>query len=191
MKANIIKLKKGIENNFSKKQLIRATTIIDKLKPIYKKIFADHHCKLENIYKVLNMSKDFSELNLKSYRNVYNNNILKYFFDTKDKWLMLNEIIKASAAGELVYKECLSKKLGISAKTLNKYIDEALEGDLFIIMEPYSNIKKDNRIVNIRPSVELTVAYIDYNVSKILDNLTFLENYCKFKDECKLIKSAS
>jgi len=171
MKANIIKLKKGIENNFSKKQLIRATTIIDKLKPIYKKIFADHHCKLENIYKVLNMSKDF--------------------FDTKDKWLMLNEIIKASAAGELVYKECLSKKLGISAKTLNKYIDEALEGDLFIIMEPYSNIKKDNRIVNIRPSVELTVAYIDYNVSKILDNLTFLENYCKFKDECKLIKSAS
>ena len=187
----VIKLDKDIKNRFSEEQLKRATTIINKLKPIYKKIIVDHHCKLENIDKVLNMTKDFTELNLKAYENVYSNNILKYFFDNKDKWLLLNEIVKASAAGELVYKESLSKKLGVSAKTLNKYIDEALEGDLFIVMNPHSMKKKDNRIVNIRPSVELTVAYIDYNVSKIIDNINFLENYSKYHEQCKLLKSVS
>ena len=40
---------------------------------------------------------------------------------------------------------------------------------------------KDSRIINIRPSVDVTVAYIDYNVRAIINDMKFVTAYTKVK----------
>ena len=51
-----------------------------------------------------------------------------------------------------------------------------------IINLPLLTLKnKTYRIINIRPSVDVTVAYIDYNVRAIINDMKFVTAYTKVK----------
>jgi len=82
-----------------------------------------------------------------------------------------------------MYKEKLAKKLNSSHKTIQKSIDDLVDGGSLIIMATHSESKKsmDDRIVNLRPSVEVTVAYIDYNIRAIINDLKFAAVWTKIK----------
>ena len=51
--------------NWSDQQQERAIEICKRLKPAYKKINAEHICNLQNVDKVLSMSRDFGFMNIK------------------------------------------------------------------------------------------------------------------------------
>jgi len=53
--------------------------------------------------------------------------------------------------------------MNASSKTVHSYITEALKRGLFINMAPSLEILKDNKIVNIRPSTDVSIAFIEFN----------------------------
>ena len=48
-------------------------------------------------------------------------------------------------------------------------------------MQPHSTEINDDRIINIRTSVDVTVAVIDYNVRAIINDMKFISAYTKIK----------
>ena len=58
-------------------------------------------------------------------------------------------------------------------------IDECIEGSFFIYLNPINQVVKDKRIVNIRPSEELIIAFINYQVEKIQNSLAFLKEHSR------------
>ena len=92
-------------------------------------------------------------------------------------------MVYCSAAGETIYKEKLAKKVNASHKTVQKIIKDLVDGGFFIEMAAHSIKEKDKdfRIINIRPSVDVTVAYIDYNIRAIINDMKFVAAYTKIK----------
>ena len=189
MNIKLEKIKKNLSEKFDKKQHQRASEIIKRLKPLYRKIFAEHHCNLNSVNRILEMSQALSIANIKKDHNANSDPILKYFWSNADKWNLLNYVNYYCAAGKIIYKEALSKHIGVSPKTLNKYINEALDGDYFIIMAPFLENLKDNRILNIRPSIDTTVAYIDWHVKNMEENFKFATNYLDLPETFEELKS--
>lgn len=134
--------------------------------------------KKENMHDTYNLSKDFSLLGLSQYKYFTQNKILKYF-DGQQKWELLLRVMISSASGEIVYKEKLSKKLNCSQKTLTKYIDECIDAGFFVYLDPTGTKITDKRIINIRPSEDLAVAFINYKIETIQGYLKFCQNNCK------------
>ena len=90
-------------------------------------------------------------------------------------------VIAASASGEILYKEKLAKKVNSSHKTVLKIVDDLLDEGSFIKMPPHTNPNLDARIINIRPSVDVTVAFIDYNIRSMINSMKFITAYTKIK----------
>lgn len=176
MKESVNKIISGIHKNCTTEQIERHLKIGARLN--LKAINADHYLELKDMHKAYDLCKDFAETELSLYSNFENDNILKYFTGMQ-KWRMLSEVISASSKGEIVYKECLSKKLKCSHKTLTKYIDECIEAGYFVYLDPITGGCKDKRIINIRPSEDTIVAFINWNVSNILSTLDFVKKHCK------------
>ena len=172
--------KKIEPNKWSKKQYDRACELCKRLKPAYKKINAENICNMHNVEKVLAMSKDFAFMNIRDHEMFYEYEALKPF-NTHLKCLLLNYVIYSSAAGEVMYKEKLAKKVNASHKTVQKIIDDLVECGAFIQMLPHSEKLNDDRIINIRTSIDVTVAYIDYNVRNAINNLKFTSAWTKIK----------
>jgi len=189
MNIKVEKIDEKVNEKLNTKQQLRASEIIKRLKPLYKKIFAEHHCNLNSANRVLEMAQALSIANIRKDHNANSDPILKYFWSNADKWNLLNYINYYCAAGKIIYKEALSKHIGVSPKTLNKYINEALEGDYFIIMDPYLENLKDNRIINIRPSIDTTVAYIDWHVKNMEENFKFATTYLDLPETIEELKS--
>jgi len=189
MDIKLEKIKENLSEKLDEKQHLRASEIIKRLKPLYKKIFAEHHCNLNSVNRILEMSQALSIANIKKDHNANNDPILKYFWRNTDRWNLLNYVNYYSAAGKIIYKEALSKFIGVSHKTLSKYINEALEGDYFIIMNPHSESVKDNRIINIRPSIDTTVAYINWHVLNMEENFKFATSYLDLPENLEDFKS--
>ena len=167
---------------WSKQQIDRADELCKWLKPAYEKIRADGICNVKNVDKVLAMSKDIAFMNVRNHVRYNEYKALKPF-DTHLKNLILNYVVYCSASGETIYKEKLAKKVNASHKTVQKIINDLVEAGHFIEMAAHSvkEKDKDSRIINIRPSVDVTVAYIDYNIRAIINDLKFASVYTKIK----------
>jgi len=167
-------INEGMNLKISKEELKRFENISKKLN--LKLINAEK--KKEEMHETYNLSKDFSSLGLSQYKHFKSNKMLKYF-QGQQKWELLLRVMNSSASGDIVYKEKLSKKLNCSQKTLTKYIDECIDAGFFVYLDPVANKIRDKRIINIRPSEDLAVEFINYKIEKIQGYLKFCQNHCK------------
>ena len=148
-------------------------------------INAEHNVCIENMHKGFQFCHDIVNNEIALYDHYKNSKTLKYF-SGMEKWNLLLEVVRCSSTGEIVYKEKLAKKLRCSHKTLTKYINEALEGGLFIMLNPISGVIKDKRIVNIRPSEDLIIDFVNYSVQNVVKTLNFVKNHCKIELDFKI-----
>lgn len=176
MDKKINPISEGMNLRVSKEELTRYHKIGARLN--LKLIGAEHIKEEKTMHKAFNLSKDFSLLGLSQYKHFTSNKILKYFHG-QQKWELLLRVMNSSASGEIVYKEKLSKKLNCSQKTLTKYIDECIDAGFFVYLDPVANKIRDKRIINIRPSEDLAVEFINYKIEKIQGYLKFCQNHCK------------
>jgi protoheme ferro-lyase len=168
--------------HWSKDQKERAEEMCKRIKPAYAKIRADSICNTKNLEKVLAMTKDIGFMNVRNHLRYNEYKALKPF-DTHLKNLILNYVIYSSASGETIYKEKLAKKVNASHKTVQKIIKDLIAEGSFIEMAAHSITEKDKdyRIINIRPSIDVSVAYIDYNIRAIINDMKFVSAWTKIK----------
>jgi len=176
----IMKMTKYTNDNLTTVQKQRHKDFLDKLKPVYKKMGAEHLLKESNIEEVYQVSKEITDLNLDWFDGYFNKPILKPFH-SKDRWQLLHLVIKASATHKVVYQQELAQQIGVSVKTVYNIINELKDSGHFIELNPsYIDPKDiDKRVINVRPSVELTIAYLDVNVEHILQCMNFLKAHTK------------
>ena len=167
-------------SKWSGKQKERAEMLCERMRPAYEKIKAGHICNFKNMDKVLSISRDIAFMNVRNHMRYTEYKALKPF-DTHLKNLILNFVLYYSASGEPIYKEKLAKKVNASHKTVQKIIDDLIDSGSFIKMQPHSTEINDDRIINIRTSVDVTVAVIDYNVRAIINDMKFISAYTKIK----------
>jgi len=85
-------------------------------------------------------------------------------------------IFEANEIGNEIYKESLSNKLPeYSYKTIAQIVEEGLEKGFFIKLSPRIKEKHDLKIRNIRPSENITVEFINWNI----DIVASLEHFTK------------
>ena len=133
---------------------------------------------------VPNMEQHLNAAALKRHNNIGEKLDLKlihaeHLINLTNKWKLLIEIISKSSKGEIVYKEQLAKVINCSHKTLTKYIDECIEGGFFVYLNPVNKTVLDKRIINIRPSEEVIVAFINYSIEKIVLSIDLLKEFSK------------
>ena len=116
---------------------------------------------------------------------------LKPFFKYKEgeyamKWCLSTEkrmrvfllIFEANELGEEIYKESISSKLPeYSYKTIAQIIDDGLKKGYFIKLAPRTKISTDAKIRNIRPSEELVIEFINWNIDLFSAFSNFSERF--------------
>jgi len=100
------------------------------------------------------------------------------------KWCLSSEkrmrvfllVFEANELGKEIYKENISSKIPeYSYKTIAQIIDEGLKKGYFIKLAPRTKISTDAKIRNIRPSEELVIEFINWNI----DLLSTFSNFSK------------
>ena len=100
------------------------------------------------------------------------------------KWCLSSEkrmrvfflVFEANELGKEIYKESISSKLPeYSYKTIAQIIDDGLKKGYFIKLAPRTRISTDAKIRNIRPSEELVIEFINWNI----DLLSTFSNFSK------------
>ena len=54
------------------------------------------------------------------------------------------------------------------------------------MLNPISGEIKDKRIVNIRPSEDLIIDFVNYSVQNVVKTLNFVKNHCKIELDFKI-----
>jgi hypothetical protein len=100
------------------------------------------------------------------------------------KWCLSSEkrmrvfllVFEANEFGKEIYKESISSEIPeYSYKTIAQIIDDGLKKGYFINLEPRTKISTDAKIRNIRPSEELVIEFINWNI----DLLSVFSNFSK------------
>ena len=100
------------------------------------------------------------------------------------KWCLSSEkrmrvfflVFEANELGKEIYKESISSKIPeYSYKTIAQIIDDGLKRGYFIKLAPRTKISTDAKIRNIRPSEELVIEFINWNI----DLLSTFSNFSK------------
>ena len=100
------------------------------------------------------------------------------------KWCLSSEkrmrvfflVFEANELGKEIYKESISSKIPeYSYKTIAQIIDDGLKRGYFIKLAPRTKISTDAKIRNIRPSEELVIEFINWNI----DLLSVFSNFSK------------
>ena len=100
------------------------------------------------------------------------------------KWCLSSEkrmrvfflVFEANELGKEIYKESISSKIPeYSYKTIAQIIDDGLKKGYFIKLAPRTKISTDAKIRNIRPSEELVIEFINWNI----DLLSTFSNFSK------------
>jgi len=100
------------------------------------------------------------------------------------KWCLSSEkrmrvfllVFEANEFGKEIYKESISSKIPeYSYKTIAQIIDDGLKKGYFIKLAPRTKISTDAKIRNIRPSEELVIEFINWNI----DLLSTFSNFSK------------
>ena len=100
------------------------------------------------------------------------------------KWCLSSEkrmrvfllVFEANEFGKEIYKESISSQIPeYSYKTIAQIIDDGLKRGYFIKLVPRTKISTDAKIRNIRPSEELVIEFINWNI----DLLSVFSNFSK------------
>ena len=100
------------------------------------------------------------------------------------KWCLSSEkrmrvfllVFEANEFGTEIYKESISSEIPeYSYKTIAQIIDDGLKKGYFIKSAPRTKISTDAKIRNIRPSEELVIEFINWNI----DLLSTFSNFSK------------
>ena len=90
---------------------------------------------------------------------------MKWCLSTEKRMRVFLLIFKANELGEEIYKESISSKLPeYSYKTIAQIIDDGLKKKYFIKLAPRTIISSDAKIRNIRPSEELVIEFVNWNI---------------------------
>ena len=90
---------------------------------------------------------------------------MKWCLSTEKRMRVFLLIFEANELGEEIYKESISSKLPeYSYKTIAQIIDDGLKKGYFIKLAPRTKISTDAKIRNIRPSEELVIEFINWNI---------------------------
>lgn len=117
-----------------------------------------------NNFKVLGdaISLAFSELHASRIESKK----LNWCFSTIKKFKVFLEIFYANEAGREIYKEEIAKRLQeYSYKTISKIIDEGQAKGYYVNLKPDGEPGTDAKIKNIRPSEDLVVDFLNWNIN--------------------------
>tara|TARA_B110000967_G_C18828893_1_gene532916 strand:+ start:771 stop:1250 length:480 start_codon:yes stop_codon:yes gene_type:complete len=91
---------------------------------------------------------------------------LRWCFSTIKKFKIFLEIFYANEAGKEIYKEEIAKKIQeYSYKTISKIIDEGHAKGYYVNLKPDGETGTDAKIKNIRPSEDLVVDFLNWNIN--------------------------
>ena len=100
------------------------------------------------------------------------------------KWCLSSEkrmkvfflVFEANELGKEIYKESISSEIPeYSYKTIAQIIDDGVKKGYFVKSAPRTKISTDAKIRNIRPSEELVIEFINWNI----DLLSVFSNFSK------------
>ena len=103
---------------------------------------------------------------------------MKWCLMTEKKMRVFLIIFEANELGKEIYKESISSKLReYSYKTVASIIDEGIEKGFYENLAPRNFNSKDLKIRNIRPSEDLVVQFINWNIEIISTLSEFQKKY--------------
>ena len=137
----------------------------------------------ERIYSKLNLEKLPFKINNKNFKNLghavslafknlnssqFKSSKLKWCFSTIKRFKIFLEIFYANEEGREIYKEEIAKKIvEYSYKTISKIIDDGHAKGIYINLKPDGETGTDNKIKNIRPSEDLVIDFLNWNIDLI------------------------
>jgi len=103
---------------------------------------------------------------------------MKWCLMTEKKMKVFLIIFEANELGKEIYKESISSKLReYSYKTVASIIDEGINKGFYENLAPRDFESKDLKIRNIRPSEDLVVEFINWNIEIISTLSKFQKKY--------------
>tara|TARA_B100000787_G_C16166969_1_gene284420 strand:+ start:686 stop:1183 length:498 start_codon:yes stop_codon:yes gene_type:complete len=103
---------------------------------------------------------------------------MKWCFATEKRMRVFLIIFEANELGKEIYKESVSNQLPeYSYKTIAQIIDQGIDKKFFMKLPPRNIETKDSKIRNIRPSEELVVEFINWNIELISNISQFQKKY--------------
>ena len=103
---------------------------------------------------------------------------MKWCFSTDKRMKVFLLIFEANELGKAIYKENISAQLPeYSYKTIAQIVDQGIEKGFFIKLDPRTKKTTDSKIRNIRPSEDLVVEFINWNIDLIATAATFQKKY--------------
>ena len=102
------------------------------------------------------------------------------------KWCLSSEkrmrvfllVFEANELGKEIYKESISSEIPeYSYKTIAQIIDDGLKRGYFIKLAPRTKISTDAKIRNIRPSEELVIEFINWNIDLLFTFSNFAKKF--------------
>tara|TARA_B110000211_G_scaffold229223_1_gene286660 strand:- start:264 stop:767 length:504 start_codon:yes stop_codon:yes gene_type:complete len=103
---------------------------------------------------------------------------MKWCLSTEKKMKVFLLIFEANEQGREVYKEIIANKLPeYSYKTIAEIIDQGTAKGYFVKLAPRGCVMKDSKIRNIRPSEDLVVEFMNWNIDLIATIAGFQKKY--------------
>ena len=103
---------------------------------------------------------------------------MKWCLSTEKKMKVFLLIFEANEQGREIYKENISSKLPeYSYKTIAQIIDQGIAKGFFLKLAPRRCEMKDLKIRNIRPSEELVVEFMNWNIDLVATISSFQKKY--------------
>ena len=103
---------------------------------------------------------------------------IKWCYSSIKKYKVFLIIFEANELGEEMYKEKISNKLPeYSYKTISQIIDEGIKKNFFINLDARTKTKKDSKIINIRPSEEVIIDFINQKIDLLFSVMKFKKNF--------------
>ena len=103
---------------------------------------------------------------------------MKWCLSTEKKMKVFLLIFEANEQGREVYKEIISNQLPeYSYKTIAQIIDQGIAKGFFVKLAPRRCEMKDSKIRNIRPSEELVVEFMNWNIDLVSTISSFQKKY--------------
>ena len=103
---------------------------------------------------------------------------MKWCLSTEKRMRVFLLIFKANELGEEIYKENLSSRMPeFSYKTIAQIVDEGISKGYFLKLKPRNPNTTDLKIRNIRPSEDLIVEFINWQIDLISTYNNFQKKY--------------
>ena len=163
------KLNKNL--SLSEEDAKRTKRIISKLnlKKLPFKITEDQFC-----YSYTEMFKELTPL-FKYEQGEY---AMKWCLSTKKRMRVFLLIFEANELGKEIYKESISSKLPeYSYKTIAQIVDDGIKKGYFLKLSPRFIKSADSKIRNIRPSEDLVIEFINWNIDMVSLIANFIKKY--------------